>query len=79
MRHMSAQKHPLEPSTQSNVIAKLLNHKALLCDIQQSSPVLSSVRLPDNIHSSTVIVMTAGEEMFLLGGEHKGVFTGVCA
>jgi hypothetical protein len=33
LQKSSQVKYPLDPQPQSNVIAKLLNHKALLCEI----------------------------------------------
>ncbi len=71
-------KMDLEPHLQSNILVKLLNHKALMFDIQSTTPKLTSQKMPDYITAATTIVLTSSEQMVLLGGQERGIFKGQC-
>jgi hypothetical protein len=62
----------------ANVICKLTMQRGLLFDIQSRriEQAFSQIKIPDGVKAKSSLILTSSEQMFLIGGEEKGVYTG---
>ena len=58
------------------LLVKVLNHKAATYNLQTQE--FSHLSLPTQVHAHTQLVMTAQDQIVVLGGEHRGQYTGTC-